>query len=143
MLLMSKYYDRIPILRLNVKNGNHVVECLDRPKDFWYTVKSFGSTNDDYRKAILYLNNERKLRENMANKITVSNKSTVAEISELYNLNVGDVFKISEGFEGVMEIIEHNIPVGRQFEVYPINPGTQLYTMYGAGHCVVTKNEQL
>lgn len=46
-------------MRLNVKNGNHVVECLDRPHDFWYVVKTFGSTMDEYRKAIIYLNNER------------------------------------------------------------------------------------
>ena len=73
--------------------------------------------------------------------ITVSNNSTVEEISQLYDLNVGDVFRISEGFDGVMALIEQNTPTGKLFEVYPITPGTKLYTMYGAGHCVVTKNE--
>ena len=50
---------RIPILRLNVRDGNHVVECLDRSHDFWYVVKTFGSTMDEYRKAIIWLNDKR------------------------------------------------------------------------------------
>lgn len=49
---------RIPILRLNMKGNKHVVECLDRPYDFWYVVKSFGETNDDFRQAILWLQSE-------------------------------------------------------------------------------------
>lgn len=72
--------------------------------------------------------------------ITVSNNSTAEEISQLFELNVGDVFRISEGFEGVMMLIEIQTPKDKDFEVYPITPGTELYTMYGAGHCVVTKN---
>ena len=38
--------------------------------------------------------------------ITVSNNSTAEEISQLFELNVGDVFRISEGFEGVMMLID-------------------------------------
>lgn len=75
--------------------------------------------------------------------ITVNNNSTEEEISKLFNLNVGDVFRISEGFEGVMMLIEVYTPDGKDFEVYPINPGTELYTMYGPGHCVVTKNQPI
>ena len=45
-------------MRLNMRGNKHVVECLDRPYDFWYVVESFGETNDDFRKAILWLQSE-------------------------------------------------------------------------------------
>ena len=45
-------------MRLNMRGNKHVVECLDRPYDFWYVVKSFGETTDDFKRAILWLQNE-------------------------------------------------------------------------------------
>lgn len=50
---------RIPICRLNMKGDKHVVECLDRPFDFWYVIKTFGATPQDYIKAINYINEVR------------------------------------------------------------------------------------
>jgi len=54
--------DRIPICRLNMHGENHVVECLDRPYDFWYVIKTFGPTKDDFVKAIHYINDVRRKR---------------------------------------------------------------------------------
>lgn len=54
---------QIPILRLNVRGGHHVVERLDCPYDTWNVIRTFGTTIDEYRKAILYLNETRKQLE--------------------------------------------------------------------------------
>lgn len=63
---------------------------------------------------------------------------------ELYQSQVGDVFEVEEDdYETVMERINEYLPPNRSFETFPINPGTDLYTMYGPGHCVVTLNEIL
>lgn len=51
---------RIPICRLNMRDNNHVVECLDRPYDFWYTIKTFGETKEEFIKAIKYINEVRQ-----------------------------------------------------------------------------------
>ena len=50
----------IPICRPYMRGENHVVECLDRPYNFWYVVKTFGPTNNDFIKAIKYCNELRK-----------------------------------------------------------------------------------
>lgn len=61
---------------------------------------------------------------------------------ELYKMEIGDVFKVTESdYETVMNRIEKYAPTNKSFEVFPITPGTSLYTTYGAEHCVVVKNE--
>lgn len=66
------------------------------------------------------------------------------EYAKLYELGVGQVFKYEmDDYETVMERIKEYMPPNRCFEVFPINPGTDLYTMHGPNHCVVTLNEIL
>ena len=50
---------RIPICRLNMKGDKHVVECLDRPFDLWYVIKTFGNTEQNFIEAIHYINEVR------------------------------------------------------------------------------------
>lgn len=61
----------------------------------------------------------------------------------LFELGVGDVFKIADGYETVMMRIEEYTPNGVRFRVFPINPGTSLYTLYGPDHCVVVENTKI
>ena len=71
------------------------------------------------------------------NQIVLDCNSLEEDYKQLYELNVGDVFKIADDYEAVMLRIEHYTPENLIFEVFPINPGTSLYTMYGPDHCVV------
>lgn len=73
--------------------------------------------------------------------ISLNGKSTAAMYAPLYNLAVGSVFNISSDYETVMERIVEYAPQGKDFEVFPITPGTSLFITYGPNHCVVTKNE--
>ena len=76
--------------------------------------------------------------------ITLGINSVANDYAELYEQPVGTVIKVDyDNYETVMERISENTPAGQSFEVYPINPGTDLYTMYGPNHCIVTKNESL
>lgn len=59
------------------------------------------------------------------------------------SLGEGDVFKIQSDYETVMRRIEEYKPKDIIFEVFPINPGTSLFTLYGADHCVVTRKKIL
>lgn len=59
---------------------------------------------------------------------------------ELYDKKVGTIFKIEADYETVMRRIEEFKPTGREFEVFPINPGTDLYTIYGCDHLIITLN---
>lgn len=70
-------------------------------------------------------------------KLVLSEDSSAEKYGELYDLNVGDVFKIRGNYETVMQRIEDYKPQNLTFGVFPINPGTSLYTMYGPDHCVV------
>lgn len=76
--------------------------------------------------------------------ITLDINSVANDYAELYEQPVGTVIKVDyDNYETVMERISENTPAGKSFEVYPINPGTDLYTMYGPNHCIITKNESL
>ena len=46
-----------------MRGNNHVVECLDRPYDFWYVIKTFGDTKEEFIKAIKYINEIRQSHE--------------------------------------------------------------------------------
>ena len=75
----------------------------------------------------------------------VFDKSTPrSTYEELYESEVGDVFKVTEcDYETVLNRIEAYVPSNKSFEVFPITPGTSLYTIYGAEHCIVVKNETI
>lgn len=73
-------------------------------------------------------------------KLCVSNR--VESFTKVYDLNVGDVFQVVGDYEAVMFNIEKYTPPTLIFEVFPITPGTSLFTMYGPDHCVVTKKQK-
>ena len=73
--------------------------------------------------------------------IILNGKSPEEAYFSLYPLSEGTVFKIESDYETVMERIIEYTPSGRTFEVFPITPGTLLFTTYGPNHCVVTRNE--
>lgn len=76
--------------------------------------------------------------------ITLDANSVANDYSALYDQPVGTVIRVDyDNYETVMERITENTPSGKSFEVYPVTPGTDLYTMYGPNHCIVTKNENL
>lgn len=77
-------------------------------------------------------------------KIILDINSPKEQYGRLFSLKVGEVFKVnSDDYETVMERINEYLPDDLNFEVFPITPGTDLYTMYGPCHCVVTLNEKL
>lgn len=79
----------------------------------------------------------------LKSKLVFTENSPQEQYEELYKLNIGDVFKVQSDYETVMQRIEDYKPQNLAFKVFPINPGTSLYTMYGPDHCVVTDNHTL
>ena len=79
----------------------------------------------------------------LKSKLVFTENTPKEQYEELYKLEMGQVFKIQSDYETVMRRIEEYMPDGLVFKVFPINPGTSLYTMYGPDHCVVTDNRQL
>ena len=78
---------------------------------------------------------------NTMDKLTFNQNTPKEQYEELFKLNEGDVFEVSSEYETVLRrITEDYAPTDREFEVFPINPGTDLYTMYGPNHLVVTRN---
>ena len=76
-------------------------------------------------------------------KLVFTENSPKEQYDELYKLELGQVFKIQSDYETVMRRIEEYMPENLVFKVFPITPGTALYTMYGPDHCVVTDNRML
>lgn len=79
----------------------------------------------------------------MNKKLVFTGDSPREQYEKLYALGKGDVFKVQSDYETVMQRIEDYKPQNLAFSVFPINPGTSLYTMYGPDHCVVTDNRTL
>lgn len=79
------------------------------------------------------------MEEKRNKKLVLTEDSPKEQYEELYKLKVGEVFKIKSGYETVMRRISEYVPEGNTFKVFPINPGTALYTMCGSDHCVVTE----
>ena len=75
------------------------------------------------------------------NKLIFNGETDFPIYQKLYALNVGDVFKVTSEYEEVMEKIVAYCPQNLRFEVFPINPGTSLFTMYGPDHLVVIRKE--
>lgn len=71
----------------------------------------------------------------------VFNEDTPKEQYDLlYKLPEGSIFKIENDYETVMRRIEEYKSEGHIFEVFPINPGTDQYTLVGPNHCMVVEN---
>ena len=75
----------------------------------------------------------------MKQKLVLNETSPKEKYEELFKLSKGEVFKVTD-YETVMLRIEHYKPTNCTFEVFPITPGTDLYTIYGCDHAVVTEN---
>lgn len=73
----------------------------------------------------------------------ISEDSPKEKYAELYTLAEGDVFKVEGNYETVMRRITDYKEPNRAFEVFPINPGTDKYTLVGPDHCMVVKNQLL
>lgn len=75
-------------------------------------------------------------------KLIFNEDSTREDYEKLFLLGKGDVFKVSGGYETVMRRIEEFTPPSLIFEVFPITPGTDLYTLYGDSHIVIVAKQQ-
>ena len=73
-------------------------------------------------------------------KLKLDTDSTIEDYKELLKLEEGDVFEVCDDFDTIMERIEEVTPRYKDFEVFPITPGTDLYVIYGCNHCVVIAN---
>lgn len=71
-------------------------------------------------------------------KLSFTEDTPREQYDELYKLEIGDVFKIASDYETVMRRIEEYKPENLVFKVFPINPGTDLFILYGPDHNVVT-----
>lgn len=76
-------------------------------------------------------------------KLVFTENTPKEQYDELYKLDMGQVFKIASDYETVMRRIEEYMPDNLVFKVFPINPGTDLFTIYGPDHCVITDNRML
>lgn len=76
-------------------------------------------------------------------KLIFTEDSPREQYEELYKLEVGSVFKIQSDYETVMRRIEEYKPNGLHFEVFPINPGTYLFSLYGPDHILVVKKRNV
>lgn len=72
----------------------------------------------------------------------ISDKTSDTIFDGIYSLPVGSVIKIEGNlYETVLIRIINRTPVGKQYEVTSITPGTDLFTLYGSNHLLVTKNQ--
>lgn len=73
------------------------------------------------------------------------NESTPREqYEELFTMEEGNLFKVeASAYETVMERIEECKPTDREFEVFPVNPGTTTYTTVGPDHVMIVKNQPI
>ena len=76
-----------------------------------------------------------------SNKLTLDENSPRETYEELFKLPAGSIFKVND-YETVMERMAYYKPIG-DFQVFPINPGTDQYTLVGPNHCMVPVNTLL
>ena len=74
-----------------------------------------------------------------AAKLEFDENSPKEMYDELYKCDEGYVFKVND-YETVMQRIEDYKPAEGEFETFPINPGTEQYSLVGPDHCVIVKN---
>lgn len=72
--------------------------------------------------------------------LVITKDSPKSDYDSLFLKDIGFVFKVND-YETVMERIKEYTPLNKIFEVFPVTPGTALFTMYGSDHCVVTENK--
>ena len=75
---------------------------------------------------------------NTGTKITLNGDSTKLQYAPLYKLGLGGIFEIESDYETVILRIEKYMPDGLEMDVFPITPGTDLFTIYGDSHLIVT-----
>lgn len=74
-------------------------------------------------------------------KLSFNEDTPKAQYEELYKLDEGQLFKVTASdYETVMQRIEEYKPTEGEFEVFPVNPGTDTYSLTGPDHCVIVKN---
>lgn len=74
-------------------------------------------------------------------KLVFDEKTPMEQYEELFTMKEGDLFVVvSKDYETVMERIEECKPSGIDFEVFPVNPGTDVYSLTGPDHVMVVKN---
>jgi hypothetical protein len=77
----------------------------------------------------------------MAAQVIMTVNSTEEDYTELFNKPIGTVVKIpTADYETVLlrvQIFAGDTP----FELFPITPGTGLFTTYGPEHVVITVND--
>lgn len=77
----------------------------------------------------------------LKSKLIFTENSPQEQYNELFKLNKGDIFKISSDYETVLRRIDEYKPNNLDFKVFPITPGTSLYTMYGPDHCIIVSKD--
>ena len=75
--------------------------------------------------------------------LSISEDSPREKYEELYTLGEGSIFNVEGNYETVMRRITDYKEPNRTFAVFPINPGTDQYTLVGPDHCMVVKNQLL
>ena len=74
-------------------------------------------------------------------KLIFDANSPQKQYTELFTRREGSIFKvITADYETVMQRIEDYKPKEGDFEVFPITPGTDTYSLVGPEHCIITKN---
>ena len=74
-------------------------------------------------------------------KLSFDENTPREQYEELYKLSEGQLFKVNAAdYETVMQRIEDYKPAECEFEVFPVNPGTDTYSLTGPDHCVIVKN---
>lgn len=81
-------------------------------------------------------------------KLVLNGESEKDVYYKLFDLHVGEVFKIESDYETVLTRISESQKNFSEengnffFSVFPINPGTDLYTIYGDSHVIVVENSR-
>lgn len=75
----------------------------------------------------------------MAASIKLDINSTQEAYTNLFGSPVGTIVNVLN-YETVFRRIEEYKPAGLEFELYPITPGTDLFTIYGCDHAIISVN---
>ena len=73
-------------------------------------------------------------------KLVLTADSLRESFMELFHYEEGTVFKVEGDFETVMRRIEDYKPTEGEFEVFPVTPGMDSYSLLGPDYCMVVKN---
>jgi len=70
--------------------------------------------------------------------------SSNTDFDQIYNLNVGEVFKFTKDIETINAKITERIPnTLSKFKATLITPGSPYYTIYGVNSFIVTEKEEV